>query len=65
LMRKEKEDNNLYSEEVFVHQLFEKADYVAGFTQEQHQKDFDKGIAEIKANGNYQKIIDSYLKTKS
>jgi polar amino acid transport system substrate-binding protein len=62
LMRKE--NNNLYNEEVVVHQLFEKADYVAGFTEEKHQKDFDKGIAEIKTNGNYQKIIDSYLELK-
>ena len=62
LMRKEKEDNNFYNEKIVVHQLFEKADYVAGFTKEKHQKSFDKGIAEIKANGNYQKIMDSYLK---
>lgn len=64
LMRNEKLGANIYDEEFVVHPLFGQIDYVAGFSNEQLQKDFDKGIAEIKANGNYQKIIDSYLEIK-
>jgi len=65
LMKKEVLSTNIYNAEFVVHPLFGKIDYVAGFSHEQLQKDFDNGIDEIKANGNYQKIIDSYLKPQT
>lgn len=64
-MKKEGLSTNIYNAEFVIHPLFGKIDYVAGFSNEQLQKDFDNGISEIKANGNYQKIIDSYLKPQT
>ncbi|MDO6505627.1 transporter substrate-binding domain-containing protein [Colwellia sp. 4_MG-2023] len=65
LMKKEGLSKNIYNAEFVVHPLFGNIDYVAGFSNQQLQKDFDNGISEIKANGNYQKIIDSYLKPQT
>jgi polar amino acid transport system substrate-binding protein len=61
LIKHEGSGGNRYGQEFVIHPLFGTIDYVAGFRHEQLQKDFDAGISEIKANGSYQKIIDSYL----
>lgn len=53
---------NIYSKEVSIFPLFELNNYAAGFNTVELQTLFDKGITEIKATGQYQKIVDSYLK---
>ncbi|MCI2285501.1 transporter substrate-binding domain-containing protein [Colwellia sp. MSW7] len=54
---------NIYNKEVSIFPLFEQNNYVAGFNTIELKTLFDKGIADIKATGQYQKIVDSYLKT--
>lgn len=45
-----------------IHYIFNERNYSAGFRNETIAKDFDAAIAELKANGSYQEILDNYLK---
>jgi polar amino acid transport system substrate-binding protein len=53
---------NIYSKDVVIYPLFEPNNYVAGFNTNELKTLFDKGITEIKGTGQYQKIVNSYLK---
>mgnify|MGYP000518917648 CR=1 FL=1 len=53
--------NDEYSEAFDIHYIFKEIYYSAGFKKEQNQQAFESGLAEIKANGTYQKILDKYL----
>jgi len=56
--------NKKYKQKVNFHSIFTHINYVAGFKSKKIRDKFNKGIKEIKADGSYQKIIDSYLKPK-
>lgn len=44
-----------------IHYIFNERNYSAGFKNKKHRDAFDKGIRKIKANGQYQAILDKYL----
>lgn len=49
-----------YNKNYTVHKLFTPVDYVAGFKYKEDRDQFNRGLAVIKANGTYQKILDKY-----
>lgn len=51
----------LFSKPFDIHYIFNERNYSAGFKNKKHRDAFDKGIREIKANGQYQAILDKYL----
>lgn len=54
------------SEEVDIHRVFtqHENERVAAFRDSKIRDDFDKALAELKANGQYQKVLDQYLHVK-
>lgn len=54
---REKKYNNPYT----IHRLFQPRVYAAGFKSKEVRDQFNRGLAVIKANGKYQKILDKYL----
>lgn len=53
-------NSGIYTKNVVFHPVFQPKNYVAGFNSKKLQNLFDKGIAKLKKNGQYQAIIDSY-----
>ena len=50
-----------YNKPYTIHQLFMPRVYAAGFKSQTVRDQFNRGLAVIKANGTYQKVIDKYL----
>ena len=63
-LKQENANESLFFESFVIHPLFEAINLVAGFRTEKLKKHFDEGIVEMKTDGRYQSIIDSYLNPK-
>lgn len=50
-----------YNKPYKVHRLFTPRVYSAGFKSKEVRDQFNRGLAVIKANGKYQKVLDKYL----
>nr|WP_281253013.1 transporter substrate-binding domain-containing protein [Pseudocolwellia agarivorans] len=53
--------NTMYQNPFKIHYIFDEKQYSAGFKSEELKDKFDKGVAEIKSNGQYNYILNKYL----
>ncbi|SMF17390.1 substrate-binding periplasmic protein [Pseudobacteriovorax antillogorgiicola] len=53
------------SPEVTYHAIFEPSHYHMAFQNKEIAEQFNKGLAKLKSDGRYQKIIDKYVKSDS
>ncbi len=59
---KERVKNADTSKEYVLHEIFAPTNYKVAFSDKQVRDDFNAGLKEIKANGQYQKIFSQYIK---
>ena len=57
----EHKQQKMYQKPFNIHYIFNQRNYSAGFDTKENRDAFDLGIQKIKASGQYQQILDSYL----